>query len=740
MSGFAYPSPIFNSDVYNPSFYLSLDPSGFLSYEYAQTLYLGKNDYRLTYITGITPSVATAGVAIVLDNDLSLTGLGAVSCDSLTVGGNSIINPPDYVLGITIGSAAPNKALVLNGSSNITGIGSLTCLTLNSTNLFLTGSGNMITLTNTNAGARSTIYFSGNGGSSSWEFGSRNSAAGPYEGSMYWFNQSAFRMVLRNNGSLWVQNLIECSSLTASGQITCSIADCTTYKQAGTTLDFSNLGLINGITAGTASQSKALILDASSNITGINSLSCTALSVNGVSITGIVSPNITGTSLSLTGSLDMITLSNTAPISRMSIQFNGDATTSTWETGVQCSNNGSESNNFYWYNQAAYKMIIRASGQLWVQSSIQCNGISSTGQIDCPILNCTNYALIENTLDLGGQLTLTAGDISVRAGNITIDDGKALILARDVLTGDINCRIYSGGLSQLALSSIRGGGHILYEANRGTNLPSHIFTDGYAATDIRRGIMALYRTQQVRIGGVTETATCTNNAYFQLDVRDGIMADTHFSDQDSFGFGYNPKFIWRAQTSGQGSSNSNLCAIGIQDGTGNRTRIGIGYALSAPDSNNVVFHWDTSGTGCSMYAGSWNTTSDIRLKKDITASPYGLDTIMQLNPCRYQFKHQPEEGFNLGLIAQEVMHIIPEAVPICEEGVCDREDSPIMMSVDYNQLVPVLIKAVQELSATVETLTKRLETTEVVDSTIINRLDRIETRPVLKKWLEKNSS
>jgi len=730
MSGFAYPSPIFNSDVYNPSFYLSLDPSGFLSYEYAQTLYLGKNDYRLTYITGITPSVATAGVAIVLDNDLSLTGLGAVSCDSLTVGGNSIINPPDYVLGITIGSAAPNKALVLNGSSNITGIGSLTCLTLNSTNLFLTGSGNMITLTNTNAGARSTIYFSGNGGSSSWEFGSRNSAAGPYEGSMYWFNQSAFRMVLRNNGSLWVQNLIECSSLTASGQITCSIADCTTYKQAGTTLDFSNLGLINGITAGTAQANKALILDASSNITGINSLSCTALSVNGVSITGIVSPNITGSSLVLTGSNDMITLSNAAPVSRMSIQYDGDSVTSSWESGVQCSNNGSESNNFYWYNQSAYKMVLRSSGQLYVQSGVLCNGVASSGQIDCPILNCTNYALITNTLDLGGQLTLTAGDVSVRSGDVVVDDGKSLILARDVLTKDINSRIYSSGLSQMTIASTRGGGNILFDANRSggaSTLFSFIFCDGFSGPGIRNGIMALYPTEQVRIGGINESHTPYFNPYFQLDVRDGIMAATHYSDQQSISSaGYKPKFVWQAQASGQGSNNSNLCAIGVQDGVGNRSRIGIGYALSAPDSNNVVFHWDTSGTGCSMYAGSWNTTSDIRLKKDITASPYGLDTIMQLNPCRYQFKHQPEEGFNLGLIAQEVMHIVPECVPICEEGVCDREDSPIMMSVDYNQLVPVLIKAVQELSATVETLT--------------NRLDRIEARPVLKKWLEKNSS
>jgi hypothetical protein len=53
-----------------------LDASGYLTYDYAQTLYLDKNDYRLSYITGITQGTATQGVALVhgVNNDIS--GLG----------------------------------------------------------------------------------------------------------------------------------------------------------------------------------------------------------------------------------------------------------------------------------------------------------------------------------------------------------------------------------------------------------------------------------------------------------------------------------------------------------------------------------------------------------------------------------------------------------------------------------------------------------------------------------------
>ncbi|GMF66520.1 unnamed protein product [Phytophthora lilii] len=44
-SGFSYPQPTFQSSIYNPAFYLTLDASGYLTIDYAQTLYLSKDDY-----------------------------------------------------------------------------------------------------------------------------------------------------------------------------------------------------------------------------------------------------------------------------------------------------------------------------------------------------------------------------------------------------------------------------------------------------------------------------------------------------------------------------------------------------------------------------------------------------------------------------------------------------------------------------------------------------------------------
>jgi hypothetical protein len=115
-SGFSYPQPIFTSPIYNPAFYLTLDASGYLTYEYAQTLYLDKNDYRLTYITGITPGTATQGIALVPGTNNDISGIGALSCSSLTVNGSSVSSPPAYVVEIAPGVFQLSKAMTLDSS------------------------------------------------------------------------------------------------------------------------------------------------------------------------------------------------------------------------------------------------------------------------------------------------------------------------------------------------------------------------------------------------------------------------------------------------------------------------------------------------------------------------------------------------------------------------------------------------------------------------------------------------
>ncbi len=89
-------------------------------------------------------------------------------------------------------------------------------------------------------------------------------------------------------------------------------------------------------------------------------------------------------------------------------------------------------------------------------------------------------------------------------------------------------------------------------------------------------------------------------------------------------------------------------------------------------------------------------TSDANLKTNIQPSPYGLNEVLQLNPVQYNWKEQPEGKKEVGLLAQEVLKLIPEAVVVPEDGSA--------MGMKYSELIPVLIKAIQELKKELETL------------------------------------
>lgn len=100
------------------------------------------------------------------------------------------------------------------------------------------------------------------------------------------------------------------------------------------------------------------------------------------------------------------------------------------------------------------------------------------------------------------------------------------------------------------------------------------------------------------------------------------------------------------------------------------------------------------------------TPSDARLKTNVASIAYGLDVVNAFRPVSYEWiDGKYGTGRSIGLIAQEVAEIVPEAV-----GAANDEDKTL--SLDYQKLVPVLTKAIQELSAENTTLKTRLDSLE----------------------------
>src|SRR5262249_54953649 len=60
--------------------------------------------------------------------------------------------------------------------------------------------------------------------------------------------------------------------------------------------------------------------------------------------------------------------------------------------------------------------------------------------------------------------------------------------------------------------------------------------------------------------------------------------------------------------------------------------------------------------------GTLSQGSDARLKEGISNLSYGLREVMRLRPVTWTWKKKPEQGPQVGLIAQEVESVLPELV------------------------------------------------------------------------------
>jgi hypothetical protein len=121
-----------------------------------------------------------------------------------------------------------------------------------------------------------------------------------------------------------------------------------------------------------------------------------------------------------------------------------------------------------------------------------------------------------------------------------------------------------------------------------------------------------------------------------------------------------------------------------------RDSVSTGYFVFAP-LGTVVSYINTT-------TGVYTAVSDKRLKKNITPLQYGLKEVLQLNPVMYNMKTEADtKKKHIGLIAQEVKVVMDELVE-------DIDETKQNYGLSATELVPVLIKAIQELNARIVVL------------------------------------
>ena len=234
-----------------------------------------------------------------------------------------------------------------------------------------------------------------------------------------------------------------------------------------------------------------------------------------------------------------------------------------------------------------------------------------------------------------------------------------------------------------------------------------------------------FQSPLVNAGTVTDpvvslpAATSTNHGYMTNSDKaklDGIQANatayTHPTGDGNLhvpatGTTNNGKVLTAGATAGSLSWQTPVGAVQSVNGqTGNVT-------LSASDisglatTDSVQFKSLGVGTAASGTTGEIRATnnitayysSDARLKENVEVIENALDKIRQVRGVTfdwteaYMAEHGGEDGYfvrkrDVGVIAQELQKVLPEAVAVREDG---------MLAVKYDRIVALLIQAVAEL-------------------------------------------
>jgi hypothetical protein len=163
-----------------------------------------------------------------------------------------------------------------------------------------------------------------------------------------------------------------------------------------------------------------------------------------------------------------------------------------------------------------------------------------------------------------------------------------------------------------------------------------------------------------------------------------------------------------ATTGNQNTCIGNQTATNLTTGSRN-TCIGNGALPSSPTVSNEITLGDSLIGTLRCAVTSITSLSDARDKKEIVELPVGLDFVNTLKPVSFVWDDRNEEGRHdvkdFGFIAQDLKQS-QEDIELADTLKLVYEENPEKLEASYGKLIPILVKAIQELTAKVEQLEK----------------------------------
>jgi hypothetical protein len=164
-----------------------------------------------------------------------------------------------------------------------------------------------------------------------------------------------------------------------------------------------------------------------------------------------------------------------------------------------------------------------------------------------------------------------------------------------------------------------------------------------------------------------------------------------------------------------GTSNTQITHNGYYDGTEWRYISGSAKAINIYLDNSGTFNTRTAtATGTAGGAitwtdgpyianggTSWTNASDEKLKNITGEISDAINKVQSLRAAKFTWKADSTNKSQVGLIAQDLQKALPECV-VVPENELNSEGKPTFLGVNYDQVIPLLVAAIQELNAKVE--------------------------------------
>jgi hypothetical protein len=589
----------------------------------------------------------------------------------------------------------------------------------------------------------------------------------------------------------------------------------TTVTSSGTQLNY----LSGVISPGTAYASNALVLDSSLNISGINNITLTGsfsspiinssqylisgVPVNLSSITGVTNGTATAnkalivdTNLAISGlgvisqtinaGGDMHLLNFTSSSGRATIKLISDISSA--EFGIRGSTAGSFPNSYYMYSNGSYKWIMSMSnGDTQILSSTDSSNISTGALIvnggvsivknitttgiltlnrngsNISIINGSNTALIELPASPNILRAVRGFSVNIGTNGVTIENAStrdpryAIDLGNSA--ADIKIALFDGGGGVYGIGAnnsrvqyISGGqnGHSFYKTTNNTigtlqaemNIDNNfictnnvISNTGLHAYGFNNAGLSNYgmglHFHYAASKGQIFTYNYSNSTYGQMSFQNDYLCITSQGNVNI----------------GGASPTANLTPLYIQTALNYNVTGGYGYLSSGGSGTGS----STGSVGFSLFCAARIACSEIDCFSDrkFKSNIKDLDLtdcydFMRVKSKSYNFKN--ETDLSIGFIAQDILHynkgdVIANIVTIspdeeAEEYYDEETDiiSPkgLSMSVKYNnvavihhEIIKDLIKKIDKNKEEIESHEKRLKENEFLINSLVKNVEQL---------------